>query len=36
VSDLRALLAFAAPHRAALVFCGLLMLIESAAALLVP
>ena len=36
MSDLRALLAFAAPHRAALVFSGLLMLLESAAALLVP
>jgi len=36
MSDLRALAAFAAPHRAALAFSGLLMLLESAAALLVP
>jgi subfamily B ATP-binding cassette protein MsbA len=36
VSDLRALLAFAAPHRAALGLSALLMLCESAAALLVP
>ncbi|MEK7436111.1 MAG: ABC transporter ATP-binding protein [Pseudomonadota bacterium] len=36
MSDLRAMLAFAAPHRAALAFCALLMLFESAAALLVP
>jgi ABC transporter len=36
MSDLRALLAFAAPHRVALAFSGLLMLFESAAALLVP
>ena len=36
MSDLRALFVFAAPHRVALAFAGLLMLIESAAALLVP
>jgi subfamily B ATP-binding cassette protein MsbA len=36
MSDLRALLAFAAPHRVALAGSGLLMLFESAAALLVP
>ena len=36
MSDLRALLVFAAPHRSALAFSGLLMLCESAAALLVP
>ena len=36
MSDLRALFAFAVPHRAALAFCALLMLVESAAALLVP
>ena len=36
MSDFRALLGFAAPHRVALVFCALLMLCESAAALLVP
>ena len=36
MSDLRALLGFAAPHRAALALSALLMLLESAAALLVP
>jgi ATP-binding cassette subfamily B protein len=36
MSDLRALLAYARPHRAALAACGLLMLVESAAALLLP
>lgn len=36
MNDLRALLAFAAPHRAVLAFCAVLMLCESAAALLVP
>ena len=36
MSDFRALLAFAAPHRAALALCALLMLFESAAALLLP
>ena len=36
MSDLRALLAFAAPYRVALAFSGLLMLFESAAALFVP
>jgi len=36
MNDLRALLAFSAPYRAALAFCGLLMLCESAAALLLP
>lgn len=36
MSDLRALLVFAAPHRAALALSALLMLCESAAALLVP
>lgn len=36
MSELRALFAFAAPHRVALAFSGLLMLFESAAALLVP
>jgi subfamily B ATP-binding cassette protein MsbA len=36
MSDFRALLGFAAPHRMALAFCALLMLVESAAALLVP
>jgi len=36
MSDLRALFAFAAPHRLALAVSGLMMLIESAAALLVP
>ncbi len=36
MSDLRALFAFAAPHRLALASSGLLMLCESAAALLVP
>ncbi len=36
MSDLRVLLAFAAPHRVALALSALLMLCESAAALLVP
>ena len=36
MSDFRALAAFAAPHRAALALSALLMLCESAAALLVP
>jgi len=36
MSDFRALLAVAAPHRAALLICLLLMLFESAAALLLP
>jgi subfamily B ATP-binding cassette protein MsbA len=36
MSDFRALLDFARPHCAALLFSGLLMLLESAAALLVP
>jgi len=36
MTDLRALLAYAAPHRAALAWSGLLMLFDSAAALLVP
>jgi len=36
MSDLRALLTFAGPYRLALAFSGLLMLLESAAALLVP
>ena len=36
MSDFRALLSFAGPYRLALAFSGLLMLLESAAALLVP
>lgn len=36
MSDFRALLGFAAPHRVALAFCALLMLVESGAELLVP
>ena len=36
MSDLRPLLAYAAPYRGALAFAGLLMLLESATALAVP